>query len=267
MSALVPTTCVWVTLSIWNKMSMKYIAPSLLAAYGRSVGLVGLKDIHDELVRNLGVKLTLTRTYQVFSTLGYLLSTISELKITNTGVGRVFFSFDVLSTAAFAYMLYLTTVYNSRLEESSKAFESSFSQNLVMRQSLNLPGLIGWVILNLFTIYVWINEIRKPLARNEILAGIGFLLISLGNMRSGFRTAMTSVADITPFVGALTIATASSLSAASLIPFWFKSSIARIYLAGYASVIYSVLLNAYYAFKQEKLAKRRYGRWSQLSKL
>lgn len=246
---------------MWNKQNLKRILPALLAAYGKSIGIVGIIDLHDELVKNLGVRLTLTRTYQVFSTLGYLISTISEMKITNTGVGKVFFSFNLIFTAAYAYMLYLTTVYNSRLEEPSRAFESSFSKSMTFRQSLNLPGLIGWVILNLFTIYVWINEIRKPIARKEVLAGVGFLLISLGNMRSGFRTAMTSVADITPFVGALTVAIASGLSAASLIPMWFKSSIARIYLAGYASVIYSVLLNAYYAFKQEKM-KRNRRRWN-----
>lgn len=51
----------------------------------QSVGLVGVKDMYDELHKNLGVKLTLPRTYQILSTLGYLINTISQLKFLNTG--------------------------------------------------------------------------------------------------------------------------------------------------------------------------------------
>jgi hypothetical protein len=44
--------------------------------------------------------------------------------------------------------------------------------------------------------------------------------------------------EITPFVGAATSALASLLSGIALIPYWYKSPMARIYLAGYAAVVY-----------------------------
>lgn len=293
--SLVPATAIWTIASLWQgaaartadqKMAIVELAPSLLAAYGKSIGLIGIKDLYDALKRNLGVKLTLTRTYQVFSLLGYLTLTVAELYWTPAaGLGRIFFVINSIYTCAYAYMLFLTMIYNSRLEGGSRAFESSFSQKTdsYNRQALNLPALLVWCAFQTMTGYVWINEARNgirsraksrlasvaarapslshlnfsvhtkaPLAK-EAIAVVAFLLTSLGAMRSGFRTSMTSIPDISPFAGTLTIAMATLLSAVSLIPMWNKSSIARIYLAGHASVIYSVLLNSYYAFKQQKM--------------
>lgn len=296
--SLVPATAIWTIASLWQgaaaqtadqKMAIVELAPSLLAAYGKSIGLIGLKDLFEELKKNLGVKMTLTRTYQVFSVLGYLTLTIAELYWTPAaGLGRIFFVINSIYTCAYAYMLFQTMIHNSRLEGGSRAFESSFSQKTdsFRRQSLNLPALLTWCAFQTMTGFVWINEARNgiksraasrlasavartpsasqlnfsvhtkaPLAK-EAIAVIGFLLTSLGAMRSGFRTSMTSVPDISPFAGTLTLAMATLLSTISLVPMWNKSSIARIYLAGHASVIYSVLLNSYYAFKQEKLESK-----------
>jgi hypothetical protein len=47
-----------------------------------------------------------------------------------------------------------------------------------------------------------------------------------------------SFLELTPFVGAATSALAYLLSGIALIPYWSKSPIARVYLAGYASVVY-----------------------------
>jgi hypothetical protein len=149
----------WIALSALNNQPLRVLLPSLLAAYGKTVGLLGLKDIYDELKKNLGVKLTIPRTYQVFSAVGYLLSTISELALRSTGVGRVFLSFNVIFLLCYSYMLYLTSVYNSRLEESSRTFESSFASSVqTSRQKVNIPALTGLVTINLLTIYTWINE-------------------------------------------------------------------------------------------------------------
>jgi hypothetical protein len=315
--SLVPATVIWSIASILRgrkgtigdqRKIFFELAPSLMAAYGKSIGLIGVKDLFDELNKNLGVKLTLTRTYQVFSLLGYLLTTIAELYWTPAaGLGRAFFILNSIYTGAYAYMLFLTMVYNSRLEGGSRAFESSFSRKTdsLMRQSLNLPSLITWCTFQIITGYVWLNEARMgignratkakaaalassmiatatspadaplpilsnvveasaqakgPLAK-EAIAVIAFLLTSIGAMRSGFRTSMTSVPDISPFAGTLTLAMASLLSATALVPILKKSSIARIYLAGHASVIYSVLLNSYYAFKQQKLESKQRRLW------
>lgn len=80
---------------------------------------------------------------------------------------------------------------------------------------------------------------------------------SLAHMRALFLT--PTRLDITPFAGAFTVGLATALSGVSLIPLSRTSPIARIYLAGYASVVYSVFLNAFYAWKQEK--RRRASVW------
>lgn len=125
---------------------------------------------------------------------------------------------------------------------------------------MNIPALTSWFALNLLTLYVWINEgvysLKTHLGK-EVLSALGFLLLSIGHMRSGFKASMTSNADITPFAGALTVGLAAALSAVSLIPLLKASSVARIYMAGYASVIYSALLNAYYAFKVERVRRKK----------
>jgi uncharacterized membrane protein len=101
-----------------------------------------------------------------------------------------------------------------------------------------------------------LQSLKTKLSK-EILSAVGFLLISIGHMRSGFKASMTSTADITPFAGALTVGLAAGLSAISLVPLLKASPIARIYMAGYASVIYSALLNAFYAFKMERLKRKK----------
>lgn len=315
--SLVPATVIWSVASLlqgrgapvtMQKRAMVDLAPSLLAAYGKSIGLIGIKDLYDELKKNLGVKLTLTRTYQTFSLLGYLLTTVAELYWTPAaGLGRIFFVINSIYTGAYAYMLFLTMVYNSRLEGGSKAFESSFSRRTdsLNRQNLNLTALVLWCAFQTATGFIWLNEARAGIANRaanaatkaamastaamvatsspavatklaassafsvhtkgpiakEAIAVIAFLLTSLGAMRSGFKTSMTSMPDISPFAGTLTLAIATLLSATALIPMWPKSSIARIYLAGHVSVFYSVLLNSYYAFKQQKLESKQKRLW------
>jgi hypothetical protein len=101
-----------------------------------------------------------------------------------------------------------------------------------------------------------LHSLKTSLGK-EILSALGFLLISIGSMRSGFKASMTSSADITPFAGALTVGLAAALSAFSLIPLLKASPIARIYMAGYASVIYSALLNAFYAFRTERQKRKK----------
>jgi hypothetical protein len=253
-TSLIPATVAGLAIPFMNKRWNR-VVPSLLAAYGQSVGLVGVKDMYDELHKNLGVKLTLPRTYQILSTLGYLINTISQLKFLNTGVGRVFFGFNLIFTYIYSYMLYLTMTYNRRLETPVRMFEGLTTMR---RNKLNLPALIAWIAVILITMYVWFVEGKASLTstyKNEILASLGFLLVSIGNVRAGFRAATSSNAEITPFVGAATSAVASLLSLFSLIPLWSKSPIARIYVAGNAAVIYSVLLNAFYSLRKERNKK------------
>jgi len=252
--AIVPPTIVGFAIPLFRRQPIKHYIPSVIAAIGHSVGLVGVKDMHEELTKNLGVKLTLPRTYQFLSTFGSFINTVGQLKFMTTGVGRVFFGFNLLVTCVYAYMLYLTLIYNRTLDSPTQNFEQSLTTTR-RRYTVNVPALVGWFACVLITFYIWIDEGRKSLTstyKNEVLAAIGFLMMSIGNMRAGFRAAMTSVPELTPFVGAATSALASLLSGLALIPYWSKSPIARIYLAGYASVVYSTILNAFYALKLER---------------
>jgi len=257
--ALIPTTTVWASLNGLNlvgrnKQPLKKLLPSLLAAYSQSVGLVGVADMYAEFKRSLGVRVTLPKLYQAFSVLGYLFSTIGQLTITHTGVGRVFFVFNAIFLSCYAYMAYLTMAYNQGLETPSRFFQPNRSFNST-RHTVNLPALIGWVTLNVITTYIWINEGRKSLTttyKNELLAAIGFLMQSIGNTRAGFTACMTSQPEIQPFDGAMTIFAANLLAVFSLITLAKDSPVARIYIAGYMTVLYNTLLNAYYAFKQER---------------
>jgi hypothetical protein len=53
-------------------------------------------------------------------------------------------------------------------------------------------------VLHIFTLFIWINEGSKSLFttkyKNELLAVIGFLIASVGTIRSGLLAAMTSQA-------------------------------------------------------------------------
>eukprot|EP01126_Amoeba_proteus_P037055 TRINITY_DN3798_c0_g1_i16.p2 TRINITY_DN3798_c0_g1~~TRINITY_DN3798_c0_g1_i16.p2 ORF type:complete len:133 (-),score=27.72 TRINITY_DN3798_c0_g1_i16:130-528(-) len=120
---------------------------------------------------------------------------------------------------------------------------------------VNIPALIGWVAINIVTCYVWINEGYKSLTttyKNELLAAIGLLIGSIGNMRAGFSSCFTSTSEIKPFDGAMTMAVANLMAGLSLLPLARDSPVARIYVAGYASILYNTLINAYYAFKEER---------------
>jgi len=222
----------------------------------KSVRLVGVLDVYSELKRNLGVRVTLPKLYQLFSVLGYLFATIGQLTIAHTGVGRVFFVFNAIFFSCYAYMAYLTLAYNKEVEVGRRTFfPSSNSSFNSTRHTVNLPALVGWVTLNIISAYIWINEGRKSFTsafKQEWLAALGFLMQSLGSTRAGFTACMTSAAEIQPFDGAMTLATANLLAGLSLIPLALESPLARVYIAGYAAVLYSTLINAYYAFKTEK---------------
>jgi len=147
--------------------------PNLLCAL-----LLGLtKEI--ELKKNLGVRLTIPRTFLLFSTLGYMLSTVAELKVRQPslillqapsypmlflvkflqgGVGRVFFIFNVLFATVYSYMLYLTSVYNSRLENASRTFERSFAENEAKRHTISASALSTWIVVSFATAVVWVKE-------------------------------------------------------------------------------------------------------------
>jgi len=260
---LIPTTAVWASLNGLNlvgrnKKPLKNLLPSLLAAYSQSVGLVGVADMYAELKRNLGVRVTLPKLYQAFSVLGYLFATIGHLTITHTGVGRVFFVFNAMFFFCYTYMAYLTMAYNQGLEIPSRLFQPNSIFNST-RHTVNVPALVGWVTLNVITTYIWINEGRKSITttyKNELLAALGFLIQSIGNTRAGFTACMTSNPEIQPFDGAMTIFAANFLAMLSLVTLAKGSPVARVYIAGYMSVLYNTLINAYYAFKQEREEKR-----------
>eukprot|EP01127_Copromyxa_protea_P010950 TRINITY_DN2720_c0_g1_i5.p1 TRINITY_DN2720_c0_g1~~TRINITY_DN2720_c0_g1_i5.p1 ORF type:complete len:169 (-),score=22.03 TRINITY_DN2720_c0_g1_i5:55-561(-) len=157
----------------------------------------------------------------------------------------------------YAYMAYLTFTYNDRVAtdnffEGNKNFHTT-------RHMVNMPALVGWVALNIITCYVWINEGAKSLTttyKNELLASIGLLIASIGNMRAGFSSCLNSTAEIKPFDGAMTMAAANLMAGLALIPLAQESPVARIYVAGYASVLYNTLVNSYYAFKEERSVKK-----------
>jgi len=106
---------------------------------------------------------------------------------------------------------------------------------------------------------VWLNEGRSSfMARSswsEALAALGFLLQSLINIRAGLTVSLTSRAELPSLDGALSLAAAQSLAALSLLPLR-SAPIVRIFLAGYASTLYSALLNAYYAYRLERERER-----------
>jgi hypothetical protein len=53
-----------------------------------------------------------------------------------------------------------------------------------------------------------------------------------------------------PYNGAITMALSNIMALFSLLPLIKESPVARVYVAGYASVIYNTLLNSYFAFKE-----------------
>lgn len=52
--------------------------------------------------------------------------------------------------------------------------------------------------------------------RNELLASIGLLIASIGNMRAGFSSCLNSTAEIKPFDGAMTMAAANLMAGKKL---------------------------------------------------
>ena len=187
------------------------------------------------------------------------MAVIGQLSIRHSSVGRVYLLFNLLFTTIYSYMMYLTFVYNRELDTPSSIFQPKFnffnvsSNSKSTRYSINIPALVGWILIHIFTLYVWINEGRKSLNskyKNEILAALGFLIQSIGNFRSGFKTVMKSYPEIQPFQGGMLLSLSSLLAGLSFLPLSQVSPIARVYIAGYVSVLYNSLINTYYAWKQ-----------------
>lgn len=107
------------------------------------MGLVGVTDMQVEMSENLGVKLTLPKIYQMLSTIGYLFTVIGHFTIRHSPVGRVFLTFNMLFTLAYAYMIYLTFVYNNDLDPAAKSFDFEYYLGcLLIVVIINLPDTV-----------------------------------------------------------------------------------------------------------------------------
>lgn len=236
----------------------EHVLPPLTAALSQGVALVSALDLHSALRAQLGVRPALPQLLTLVAALGHALSTLAQLPLLGTAVGRVFFAFNALILAVHVHMAYLTLAYNWRLAPRAQRFESLTARSLAASSSassrprVNLAALSAWVTLQAAVLRVWLTEGRASTSSwREALAALGFLLQSLASVRAGLSAALTSRAALPTLDGALSLAAAHALAGLSLLPLR-SAPIARIFLAGYASTLYSALLNAFYAYRQER---------------
>lgn len=160
-------------------------------------------------------------------------------------------------------MAYLTIAYNWQLAPPRRVRFGAQS-----RPRVNVLALALWLVLHTWVLRVWQRAARLSLSASasasapslaQLLAALGFLLQSLASVRAGFTAALTSRAALPSLDAALSQAAAHALAALSLVPLR-AAPIARIFLAGYASTLYAALLNAYYAYRQERDKNRAHDR-------
>eukprot|EP01133_Synstelium_polycarpum_P003943 gene3943-4566_t len=116
---------------------------------------------------------------------------------------------------------------------------------------MNLPALGAWGSVVSFTLWVWLKE-AKRLAQSTggILSMTAFMLSALASIRVGLRAAMTSFPGLTPYEGSAAVVIAITLGALPLIPSWSVSEWSRTLLTGYLSIITSMSINSYFAWKR-----------------
>jgi hypothetical protein len=103
--------------------------------------------------------------------------------------------------------------------------------------------------------YVWAKEFKTSLTSkgSNLLCLLGFLANSFGILRAGFQTAKTSEPAIMPFSAVSPLAVAYSVAALTHLPSFAVSSVARVYVTGYLSMIYCLLVISYLCLKSERM--------------
>eukprot|EP01132_Coremiostelium_polycephalum_P008399 gene8399-10315_t len=149
-------------------------------------------------------------------------------------------------------MLYLTMVHNKKLEKTSSI---RFSRGDNLRNtagvSINPIALGSWGTVVSITLWIWLKE-AKRLAQSTggILSMTGFMLSAIAGIRVGLRAAATSFPGLTPFEGSAAVVIAIVLGALPFIPSWSVSEWSRTLLSGYLSIVVSMIINSYFAWKR-----------------
>lgn len=251
--ALIPPVGGWFLRSALTRKPPGEILSFLVAAYSQSVGLYGLKNMYDEIKKNLGRKMTQTRSFQVFSFAGSAVYTASLWGIIGTTVGKTFFGFNVIYTLAYGYFLYLTYVYNRDVPDPTPTGDGGAKRG---KGRVHWPSFAGYAAAMAAMLTVWTRETRSAVGSGSgnFLAIAGFLMSAFASLRAGLRTVLTSVPAITPFSGVAPLASAISLGILSLVPLARDQPVARIYLSGYLTMIYCLVVMAAFSLKEERKA-------------
>ncbi|EFA77877.1 transmembrane protein [Heterostelium album PN500] len=240
--------------SIIKEISGNNTLDNIVKLAGKIIGLAGIYQISQRMQTYLGVKLTFSRSYQVMLTISSIMETILTFVKLPQKWGPVFLIVSVIYTMIYIRILYLTLVHNKKIESLLGSNDRCVrGDNLRNTQgiALNIPGLGAWGSVVALTLWVWLKEARRLVqSTGGILSMTSFILSAVASMRVGLRAAMTSFPGLTPYEGSSAVVVAIILGALPLIPSWSLSEWSRTLLTGYLSIIVSMSINSYFAWKR-----------------
>ncbi|KAN0025113.1 hypothetical protein ACTFIV_009529 [Dictyostelium citrinum] len=230
---------------IIKEISGNDIFDQVVKLASKVIGFLGVIQISNRMETHLGVKLTFSKSYQLLVTLSSILDTILSFTKLTQKWGIIFCIVSILYCIINIRMLYLTLAHNKTVERLI-----SVTRTKCQGFKMNIPALGAWGSVVAITLYIWLKEAKK-LAQSTggILTMTAFLLSAIAAIRVGLRAAMTSFPGLTPFEGSSAVAIAIILGALPLIPYYTTSEWSRTLLSGYLSIVISMIINSFFAWK------------------
>eukprot|EP01113_Clastostelium_recurvatum_P001383 TRINITY_DN10569_c0_g1_i7.p1 TRINITY_DN10569_c0_g1~~TRINITY_DN10569_c0_g1_i7.p1 ORF type:complete len:312 (+),score=22.52 TRINITY_DN10569_c0_g1_i7:54-938(+) len=261
--AIIPPTFMFYLYHTWRGTRPSENINNLFEAVSKVVGLYGLSKLYFEMAERVGVELTMPRTCQTLATIGSIMSTLhywtaSYSNKTERRWGRAFLVISLVSSLTFVRMMYLLLVYNRRLECMTQPLAKGVRGDLnnTMGKALHVPYLTVWIGLVYFTMYMWVREARDLANDKGVLSAAGFVLSAIGAMQAGIHAISTAYPGLRPLDGVSAIIAAMLLGGMQWLPLWSRSPKSRLYLAGFASVLFALLANASVIVKRGESSRR-----------
>jgi len=249
--SLIPPTTIYYLYHLLRGTKPSESINNSLEAFCKVVGLYGLSKTYEEMAATVGVELTIPRTCQVLCTIGSFFSTLhywtaSYTTSTARKWGRLFLSLSVVYTLTFIRMLYLTFVYNRRLECMTQPVSRSIRGDLsnTMGKAVHAPYLGVWIGLVYFSLYMWVREARDLANEKGVLSMSGFVLGIVGGFQVAAHAITTSYPAIRPLEGVTALIAGSILGGLQWLPYWNHSPKSRVYLAGFSTILFALFVNA-----------------------
>lgn len=227
--------------------------PLLLFIAGSVVNLEGLVAMRRHLHANKGVRATMAKSFHLTSMVASGLGVCGamalpvrpDLTSIQHFLGRkVLVVWNALLLLIFVELSVVALLHNRHLPDPG----SSASRVAGSRRDrqVHVSFTLLWWATVIFLGFHWSRSmpgVLRTARGGEVAMIVGFALHVLAAVRTGFLASRTSHSMVMPESALFATLVGTLIQGAALLPYWHMFALARVYLAGFVAILYSLAIN------------------------